>query len=199
MNKEYKLLKDLPTFKAGDIFTLTENGDLRLKQTVDERNEGRLIFAYSAQTLKKFPEILKEWFEEIPEEHKRWRAGHKGFYYYVDDWGRVQFCVEGFIDSDDYLYSIGNYFDSIDKAEKHKEYLIALQTLEDDTKGFVPDWDDTGQPKWFVEAFAASGECLNIDFTVFNKGAIYFSSRGDAEESIKLHKKEWKTVLGVEK
>lgn len=63
--KRYKLLKDLPTFKAGDEFYIDSNNDLRLK--------GRYIIAYNHYTLEKFPNILKDWFEEIPEEPKRWR------------------------------------------------------------------------------------------------------------------------------
>lgn len=63
--KQYKLKKDLPTFNGGDEFYLDNNNDLRLK--------GSDIMAYNHKTLEKFPNILKDWFEEIPE-YKRRRA-----------------------------------------------------------------------------------------------------------------------------
>ena len=63
--KRYKLLKDLPTFNAGDEFYLDINNDLCLKESA--------IMAYNHKTLEKFPNILKDWFEGIHDD-KRWRA-----------------------------------------------------------------------------------------------------------------------------
>ena len=58
--KRYRLKKDLPTFKAGEVFVLwnsiEEQGLLR---------ESDDIMAYHQKTLDKFPNILEEWFEEI--------------------------------------------------------------------------------------------------------------------------------------
>lgn len=56
--KKYKLLHDLPTFEAGDIFRLEDCGLF---------NEKDGVCAYSYRTLEKFPNILEEWFEEIKE------------------------------------------------------------------------------------------------------------------------------------
>lgn len=55
--KYYRLKKDLPTFKVGELFFINNYGQL-----VSNKNKG--IVAYSAATLKKFPNILEEWFEE---------------------------------------------------------------------------------------------------------------------------------------
>lgn len=60
--KRYKLLKDLPTFKAGDLFYISEYGAL----VYDDGDGG--VMAYARQTLDMFPNILTEWFEEIQEE-----------------------------------------------------------------------------------------------------------------------------------
>lgn len=67
--KLYELLKDLPTFSAGDAFYLDSNNNLRQKWSD--------IMAYNHHTLEKFPNILKDWFEEIPEEPKEWRREEK--------------------------------------------------------------------------------------------------------------------------
>lgn len=57
--KRYKLRRDLPTFKAGDIFYINENDNLI--------RESDNVPAYDWLTLKKFPNILTDWFEEIKE------------------------------------------------------------------------------------------------------------------------------------
>ena len=98
--KRYKLKKDLPTFKAGDEFYLDSNNDLRLKKPD--------IMAYSHITLEKFPNILKDWFEEIPE-NKRWRAEYGGEYAYIADDGLVSFNNDRREYTDNYRYRTGNY------------------------------------------------------------------------------------------
>lgn len=56
--KYYRLTKDLPTFKKGQIFHLNEYGSL-VSNDVG-------VVAYSWSTIAKFPNILKDWFEEVP-------------------------------------------------------------------------------------------------------------------------------------
>ena len=55
--KRYKLKRDLPTFKAGDIFYLSSMGNLF--------HESDDVVAYSWSTIDKFPNIMTDWFEEI--------------------------------------------------------------------------------------------------------------------------------------
>ena len=58
--KQYKLKRELPTFKAGSEFIVC-CGNL-----IEVKTDGTLgVCAYSASTLKKFPNILTDWFEEI--------------------------------------------------------------------------------------------------------------------------------------
>ena len=58
--KRYKLKRDLPTFKAGGEFIIC-CGNL-----IEVKPGGTLgVCAYSASTIKKFPNILTDWFEEI--------------------------------------------------------------------------------------------------------------------------------------
>ena len=56
--KYYKLKKDLPTFKKGELFFIAPSGSLI--------NKTRSIVAYANATLEKFPNILEDWFEEVP-------------------------------------------------------------------------------------------------------------------------------------
>ena len=60
--KQYKLKRDLPTFKAGSEFIVC-CGNL-----IEVKPDGTLgVCAYSGATLKKFPNILTDWFEEVKE------------------------------------------------------------------------------------------------------------------------------------
>jgi hypothetical protein len=61
---KYVLNKDLPTFKAGTEAWLSKRGNLLTKI------DGKEITMYSHSTLDKFPNILTEWFEPIPEKRK---------------------------------------------------------------------------------------------------------------------------------
>ena len=84
--KKYKLLKDLPTFKAGDEFYINSIGDLILYD--------KWIVAYTKLTLDKFPNILTDWFEKIPE-FDRWRAERGEEYWHIDGFGKVDYGYEG--------------------------------------------------------------------------------------------------------
>lgn len=74
--KTYKLKKDLPTFNAGDIFVIAGDGCLYLTGNEDGKYTGmgatghwkRPVMAYHKNTLKHFPNILRDWFEEVKNE-----------------------------------------------------------------------------------------------------------------------------------
>lgn len=191
--KRYKLIKDLPTFKAGDEFHLIENGDLVLS----DGDAYKVV--YHHKELEKFPSILKDWFEEIPEGYKRWRAEEGGDYYcWVPVRGACHRIEHG-NSMDDVFYSIGNYFRTEEEAEKYGDYLIALQIIKDDAKGFVPDWKNDNQLKYCgFYHYVKNVFIYDYGCSVQVQGAIYFKTKEDIEESFKKHRKEWLTVLGVE-
>lgn len=66
--KRYKLIKDLPTFKAGDTFHIENDGCLYLDAECARGDSGHWshhVMAYHKNTLDRFPNILADWFEEI--------------------------------------------------------------------------------------------------------------------------------------
>ena len=56
--KYYKLKKDLPTFKEGELFYTDDWGSLY--RSSDD------FMAYYYKTVAKFPNMLEDWFEEVP-------------------------------------------------------------------------------------------------------------------------------------
>ena len=191
--KHYKLLKDLPTFKAGDEFELNEKGHLVFVRGTQEVEEGQTLIAYTSYTLEKFPNILKDWFEEMPEQYKRWRAKENGGHYFVDDWGDVDYNYDAGFPPSTFRYNIGNYFKTEEEAEAYKEYLLAKQVLLDDAKG----------GKW-----AKDGSNWHASYNVirwvsywsynYNPGQIYFKDEESLEKSLEEHKDQWEIVRKYE-
>ena len=186
--KRYILKKDLPTFKKGEIFIC--DGDLWQKSDN--------ILAYTESELDEFPNILKDWFEELPEEYERWRAEDEQEYFYIDSEGFVRCIGESFFSCDDRRYELGNYFKTMEEAGKALYWLKAFTILRDDTKGFKPDWGAEAEYKYFV-AFCHTKKELWVGSDLKHQSKpIYFKSRKDAEASIEMHEKEWLTYFGVE-
>lgn len=192
--KHYKLLKDLPTFKAGDEFELTKQGHLVFVRGAQEAEEGQILVAYASSTLEKFPNILTDWFEEIEEsKNKRWRAKENGGHYFVDDWGDVDYNYDAGFPPSTFRYNIGNYFKTEEEAEAYKEYLLAKQVLLDDAKG----------GKW-----AKDGSNWHASYDVirwvsywsynYNPGQIYFKDEESLKKSLEEHKDQWEIVRKYE-
>ena len=187
--KRYKLKRDLPTFKEGEIFYLSDAGNLI--------RESDNVPAYSWSTIDKFPNILTDWFEEI-NESTRWKPEKFQNYYHVGG--------DGFVYSDTWAngsavdngrFEIGNCFKTEEEAERAAEYLKALAVVRGDATGkFVK-----GENNWYVYYDTDSSSihsiisCSMLDNGIF--GLPYFATREDAQRSIELHKNEWLTIFGV--
>lgn len=118
--KRYKLLEDLPTFNAGDIFELRDDGCLWLVDMSEEGHWKKNVMAYHKHTLEAFPNILMDWFEEI-----------SGFWC-IRDMGNIEYVTvsrEGIIGA---YKRIGNYFETREEAERAVERLRAWKRIKDD-------------------------------------------------------------------
>lgn len=187
--KYYKLVNDIPMFKKGDLFFIhPEEGCLLQKDT--------LRLAYHKKTLEKNPEILKTWFEETSEKHKRWRAKENDEYCYIDDYGDVEFIFEDMDELDDYRYGIGDYFKTEKEAEAYKEYLLARQVLLDDAEGgkFIE-----GGKNWHA-FYDTTSETYAIasGMSYYFPGVVCFKNGGSLYKSLKEHEEQWEIVRKYE-
>lgn len=186
--KRYKLKRDLPTFKAGEIFYLSDAGNLL--------RESNNIAAYSWTTLDKFPNILTDWFEEI-KESTRWEPEENQKYYFLDSNGYVYNNIWAGDSIDRNRSDIGNCFETKEEAERVVEYRKALATVRGDaTKKFVK-----GERNWFV-FYNVTADYLDFgyDYSDIRNGVFglpLFATEEDAQRSIELHKNEWLTIFGV--
>ena len=186
--KRYKLKRDIPAFKAGEVFYLSDAGNLF--------RESDNVPVYGWTIIDKNPNILTDWFEEI-KESTRWkpRIGQK--YYLLDSNGSVYDSVW----SNDYIdrnrSEIGNCFQTEEEAERVVEYLKALAVVRGDaTSKFIK-----GEDNWYV-SYDANVNSLCPECTFLRTwngifGLPYFATREDAQRSIEQHKNEWLTIFGV--
>lgn len=188
--KRYKLLKDLAGLKAGSTLYLNELGNLVA--------EDKTTIVFLANFIHFYNILDSDWFEEIPEDYKRWRADEDEQYWYIGSCGAVISDRDDRVSADDAYYEFGNYFRTEAEAEKAVNWLKALTVLRDDTKGFKPNWKDGSQLRWGVEYnYATNRLSVYLTFGIQN-GVIYFATKDDALESIKKHEREWKIFYGVE-
>lgn len=187
--KHYKLLKDLPTFKAGDEFYISEK-DGGLVRASDD------TYAYSRLALEKCPNILKdgEWFEKMPEESKRWRAKRCEKYHFINDCGVICAEVEWGDDVDGFRHATGNYFKTEEETKARKEYLLAKQVLIDDAEGGKYKCNEIN----YYAFYAVNKKYLIVFCRSYTPGNIYFKDKESLKKSLEKHKEQWEIVRRYE-
>lgn len=191
--KQYKLKRDLPTFKAGDIFYLSDTGNLFDRNFLHAKSSH---IVYSFKEIEKFPNILTDWFEEI-KEPTRWRPDDDQKYYLLDSNGLVHESIWADDSADRSRFEIGNCFQTEEEIERGIEYLKALAVVRGDaTSKFTK-----GCRNWRVyydsvyKYLAIESNFSDINNGIF--GLPYFATEEDAQRSIELHRNEWLIIFGV--
>ena len=177
--KRYKLLKDLPFAKAGDIF----KGELECGTTVlfpeDYENYKHKL---SSDEFWDF----SEWFEEIKE------------YYVINSVFGDVLKINGSSYSDlqiKNMRELGVLFNTWLEADRKFAYLKAKEVIKQDTKGFKPEWGDTSEGYYFGVWDYEENEPYADSYMNMGVQSIKFRTGEEIEESFKKHPKEWKTYL----
>lgn len=200
----YKLLKDLPTIKAGATFKLDDKRGLVLLKG-DRDTYGPFIpgvfVLYDKPVLDICPNILKDWFEEISEQSKtvdELKEGDKCYQIQISVFGPVA-VRRHWHKRLEYDRALGLLYATRSECENKIRRMEAEAILKRSTKGYEPDWDDSYERKYYVGYDYVNGKLDILQTSSFRVlGEIYFFSNEDAEASIKTHEKEWKTYFGVE-
>lgn len=186
--KRYKLLKDSPFAKAGEIFevkTEIQDGAVQAVFT-SERYKNTKIWTNGMD-----PNDFDEWFEEVRT---------FGQYYYVTDAGSIGYIKEGSEEPNNTLWrmEIGNIFETKEEAERHIKYLRAKAIIKQDAKGFEPDWSGTDELKYYGY-WDCNVNKVDYGYTYTDRTSeIHFQYIKDIEKSFKKHPEEWKTYLTYE-
>lgn len=175
--KRYKLLKDIPFAKAGDIVEMWSDGTMAF---AGEPNLPR----FNKEDIRMFP----LWFEEVED------------YFYITTDGSVWLCPKNKDkELDKNRKAIGNYFETIEEAEKYLEYLKAKEVIKKDTKGFKPDWNNEDENRYRgCWDFKKGTTSWMYEYGTFKEPLIFFKSVEDIKESFEKRPEEWKVYLTYE-
>lgn len=194
--KRYKLLKDLPTIKAGEIF----------KETVTGYNEKNLLVRIAPLNAKnprlKVQDIdnFDEWFEEIQEEpidSIHWIPKDGEEYWYIGDDGPIRSIRFSSYDGDDAnRLAIGNVYLTKAEAEQARDRELAEVRLRR-TSTFKLDFkNDNGG--WVVyydprEKRLEVQEVYRLEYGEI----VRYQTKKEAEKSIKENKSDWLIYFGI--
>ena len=193
--KRYKLLKDLPFAKAGDILSLKRSQEYGYFKLCKDRSNPRSIELYEG-IVEGFIDNFDEWFEEIEEPKifftidiykSKFKEINTDYY---SGWSALE--VKNIKD-------LGLLFKTVEKTKKYLEYLKAKAIIKKDAKGFKPDWNNEDENRY--------RGCWDLkkDTTIwmyesgaFKEPLIFFKSVKDVKESFEKHPNEWRTYLTYE-
>ncbi len=199
--KRYKLLKDLPTFKAGQLAYISKTGNLIAGTPENQKTTetGLIIMIYHETTLKKFPGILTEWFEEVqePTDSIHWKPQRGDKIWYLDENGNTNFT---YFDEDDSYhlsrFEFGNTYRTSGECELARERKLAEVRLCK-TSDFEPIFESE-YGGWIVYFDYENRmlDCAKV-FSCDRGELVHYATEEDAKKSIKENERDWKIYFGI--
>jgi hypothetical protein len=185
--KLYKLLKDLPTVKAGAIFKekIKIDGTRVLKTCGSGHKHSILV-----REIDNFD----EWFESTSSISWNLKWGDR--YWYIDYWGNVNYRNYADAIIDGLNIDNGNVYHTKEEAEQALERELAEVRLRR-TSTFEPDFKNSNGG-WIVYYDYLNNrlECLASCWQ--NAGEpVRYATEEEAEKSIKENRADWLKYLGV--
>lgn len=199
--KYYKLLKDLPTFKAGQLAYISKTGNLIAGTPENQKTTetGLIIMIYHETTLKKFPNILTEWFEEIqePTDSIHWKPQPGDTYWFVDCWGVANRTEWDDTIADAYNFDSENVYRTEEECKRARNRRLAKVRLRR-TSTFESDFK-SGNGGWVVNYNYLFNRLECVEFRWSDHGEpVRYETKAEAEKSLKENKKDWLIYFGVE-
>lgn len=196
--KKYKLLKDMPTVKAGAIFHRKTNETMQVDMLNRVDDQGILLpSSLDVSNISDFD----EWFEEIKQltiNDIDWNFDPKpgDVCYFIGDTGTVSCYTHDEIYRKDDL-ALGIRFKTAEEAKAYRKWLKAVAELRR-SSNFKPNWKDRDQDKYYVNYCEKYKELSTTFSNTWDNGApVYYEKKEDAKQSIKDHKEAWLTYFGV--
>lgn len=195
--KRYKLLKDLPTFKAGQLAYISKTGNLIAGTPENQKTTetGLIIMIYHETTLKKFPGILTEWFEEIkePTDSIHWKPKIGDRCFILENANIRPANYTGML-RDYNAWSTGRVFRTEEECEKALDRELAEVRLRQ-TSDFKPDFEN-GNGGWIVGYDYEEDRLLAIPIDYIDYGEpVHYATKEEAEKSIRENERDWKIFL----
>lgn len=198
--KRYKLLKDLPTFKTGQLAYVSSLGNLMAgtPEEPETADTGLNLMMYHRGTLEKFPNILTEWFEEVqePTDSIHWTPKKDDEYFWMNSYGETQPDVWDGDSIDSMRLALGMVYRTKEECEKALDRELAKVRLRR-TSNFKPDFKN-GKGGWMVYYDHGCETLAVCELDYYDDGEIVrYKTRAEAEKSIKENEQDWKTYFGI--
>lgn len=194
--KRYKLLKDLPTIKAGEIF----------KETVTGYNEKNLLVRIAPLNAKsprlKVQDIdnFDEWFEEIqePTDSIHWKPKYgEEEYWVVNSYGLIVKRIWSDSYEDINMYNLGFIYPTEEECKKAHDRKLAEVRLRR-TSTFKPDFrNDNGGWVVYYDPRKKRLEVQEVYRLEYGE-IVRYQTEKEAEKSIKKNREDWLTYFNVE-
>lgn len=197
--KQYKLLKDLPTFKAGQLAYISKTGNLIAGTPENQKTTetGLIIMIYHETTLKKFPNILTEWFEEIkePVDSIHWKPKIGDRCFILENANIRPANYTGML-RDYNAWRTGRVFRTEEECEKARDRELAEVRLRR-TSDFKPDFEN-GNGGWLVGYDHEDDRLLAVPIDYIDYGEpVRYATEEEAKRSISENREDWLAYLGI--
>lgn len=198
--KQYRLLKELPTFKAGQLAYISKTGNLiaGTPENQETTDYGLILMIYHETTLKKFPNILTEWFEEIkePVDSIHWKPKIGDRCFVLENTNIRPTAYTGML-RDYNAWRTGRVFRTKGECEKVLDRELAEVRLRK-TSDFEPDFKN-GKGGWIVGYDHEEDRLLATPIDYIDYGEpIRYATEEEAKRSIRENRGEWLKYFGIE-
>lgn len=197
---KYKLLKDLPFAKAGEVFErvtckskngLSDYDYLKIsKQLKDGEDESMFTIDYGY-----FLGNFSEWFEGFQEGGVHYKPKFGDIYWRIDSDGEI---VERRWQNDEvnkYDYLSANTYRELEEIEQARERRLAEIRLRR-TSDFKPDWKN-GKYGYSIFYGPRSKKLFVTIRTIDGGEIVRYATQEEAEKSIKEREADWKKYFGI--
>lgn len=200
---KYKLLKDLPFAKAGEVFervTYKSKDGLSdydyFKTSKREKDgEDEVLFTIDYNY---FLDNFDEWFEKIeePTDSIHWKPKKDDEYFWMNSYGETQPDVWDGDSIDSMRLAMGMVYCTEEECEKAKERRLAKVRLQR-TSTFEPDFEN-GEG-----GYAVSYDYINKELDCFDSfwndsgEPVRYETKEEAKKSIEENEQDWKIYFGI--
>lgn len=183
----YKLLKDLPTVKAGAIFKEKIKIDSTRVLKACESGHRHSILVREIDN-------FDEWFK--PTDSISWKLKWGDRYWHIGYWGKVNYRNYADAIIDRLNIDNGNVYHTKEEAEQALERKLAEVRLRR-TSTFKPDFEN-GKGGWVVQYDHATHRLTTWRLPFDNGGEpVRYETKEDALKSIRENERDWLAYFGI--
>ena len=180
---KYRLKKDTPLHRAGEIFTKTET---TMVASDKYETDTDLIINFD------------EWFEEVKPSWKKPDRGDS--YYFINSSGVIVYTTWVNSPEDRIHYLMGNCFRTTEAADRFASYLKAVARVRQDEGVLTPDdVRKTLARDGTVYTVGINCTMLSVErFYNTSAGSVYFDTGYNAKASCEKHLEEWRVIANYD-